>query len=74
MTELIKYLSSIPDVYDDFVYGVISYAMKNSAHIKVLNDYMNDNPDVTTSDVVRFISMQPDFHDYSANAEHVMVG
>ena len=74
MTELIKHLSCIPDVYDDFVYGVISYAMKNPVHIQVLHDYMNDNPDATSSDIVRFISMQPDFHDYSAAKERVMVG
>lgn len=66
MTELIKKISEISDVYEDFVLGVISYAKKDPAHVRILNDYLEDTPDLTTSDVVEFIIRQPDFHRYSA--------
>lgn len=66
LTELIKKISEISDVYEDFVLGVISYAKKDSAHVRILNDYLEDNPDLTTSDMVEFIIRQPDFHRYSA--------
>ena len=66
MTELVKKISSIPDAYDDFVLGVISYAKKNPIHINELNRFMDRNENLTSSDVVEFIINQPDFHSYSA--------
>lgn len=69
MTDLIKKISEISDVYDDFVLGVINYAKKNPEHVKLLNDYLDKNDNLTTSDVVRFIMIQPDFHSYSATLQ-----
>lgn len=66
MKELIQKLCRIPDVYDDFILGVINYAKKKPEHIKLLNEYMDTHLDISTSDVVFFISTQPDFHSYSA--------
>ena len=65
VTNLIKKISGISDVYDDFILGVISYAKKKPNHVKILNDYLDDHRDATTSDVVEFIIQQPDFHSYS---------
>lgn len=72
MTELVKKLSAIPDAYDDFILGVISYAKKKPEHITALLDYMDNNEGLNSSDIVRFIAMQPDFNDYNVNS--VMVG
>jgi hypothetical protein len=66
MKELIQHLSNISDAYDDFILGVISYAKKNSSHIDILNDYMRNKTNLTSSDIIAFIMRQPDFHDYSA--------
>lgn len=66
MKELIQQLSNISDAYDDFILGVINYAKRNPAHIDILNNYMRNNRDLTSSDVIEFISSQPDFHTYSA--------
>ena len=66
VTNLIKKISEISDVYDDFILGVINYAKKNPKHVKILNDYLDNHCDVTTSDVVEFIIQQPDFRSYSA--------
>ncbi|MCQ2531662.1 MAG: hypothetical protein MJ093_03040 [Saccharofermentans sp.] len=67
MKVLIEKIMKIPDVYDDFVLGVVNYAKMNPDHVVVLNEFMDSKKDVMTSDVVEFIMKQPDFHTYSAN-------
>ena len=67
MTDLIRKISHIKDVYDEFVLGVINYAKRKPEHIKLLNDYIDNHPNLSTPDLVYFISIQPDFHNYSAS-------
>ena len=74
VTNLIKKISEFSDVYDDFVLGVINYAKKNPKHVKILNNYLDNNRNLTTSDVVEFIIQQPDFHSYSATLKKRKVG
>lgn len=69
MTNLIRKINEISDVYDDFVLGVINYAKRKPEHVKILNDYIDSNPNLTTSDIVEFIIQQPDFHSYSATIQ-----
>lgn len=66
MINLTRKLSEISDAYDDFVLAVLNYAKKKPDHVELLNEYMDSHPGATTSDIVRFISLQPDFHSYSA--------
>lgn len=61
MNELIKLISEISDVYDDFIFGVINYAKKKPEHITVLINYIKSTDDIKTSDIVKFIIEQPDF-------------
>ena len=72
MKNLMKKISDIPDVYDDFVSGVINYAKKEPSHVEILNDYLDNGRDLTTSDVVEFIIQQPDFHSYSATLKQTV--
>ncbi len=74
MKELIQQLSNISDAYDDFILGVINYAKKDSAHIELLNEYMSNETDLFSSDVIEFIANQPDFHSYSATNKIQQVG
>lgn len=69
MKELIEKLIKITGSYDDFILGVISYAKKNPEHIKILKDFLNSNPNATTSAVIEYIIQQPDFRSYSAYAQ-----
>lgn len=63
MEELISKLKAISDVYDDFIIAVTTYAGKKPKRLlKVLN-YLDQHDNLTSSDVVYFISMQPDFHE-----------
>ena len=66
MKELVQLLSNIPDAYDDFILGVINYAKKDPSHIDILNEYMRNKTNLTSSDVIAFIAKQPDFNAYSA--------
>lgn len=67
MKELIQRLCNIPDAYDDFILGVISYAKKNPAHVELLNNYMkNSSKSLISCDIIEFIASQPDFYSYSA--------
>lgn len=72
MKNLMKKISDIPDVYDDFVSGVINYAKKEPSHVEILNDYLDNGRDLTTSEVVEFIIQQPDFHNFSATLKHTV--
>ncbi|MCR4653307.1 MAG: hypothetical protein K5744_06400 [Eubacterium sp.] len=74
MKELAQLLSNISDAYDDFILGVINFAKKDISHAGLLNRYMRENPNVTSSDVIAFIMDQPDFHDFSATKEMKHVG
>ncbi len=74
MKELLQLLSEISDAYDYFILGVINYAKKDVSHIELLNRYMRENPNVTSSDLIAFIMAQPDFHDSSAIKEMKHVG
>lgn len=74
MKELIQLLSEISDAYDDFIWGVINYAKKDTSHIEILNNYMKSNANLTSSDVIAFIMSQPDFHNYSAVNKMQQVG
>ena len=71
MKELIEKLVNIPDSYDDFLLGVISYAKKTPEHIIILKDFIDNNPQVSTSDVAEFIIEQPDFRSYSTINERI---
>ena len=74
MKELIQQLSSIPDAYDDFILGTINYAKKDPSHTDALINYIKNNTNLTSSDVIAFIMSQPDFHSYSATKKMEFVG
>ena len=63
MEELIGRLNAIPDAYYEFVDSVIDYAEKKETHLFILNDYLQNNPPATPSDILKFITFQPDFFD-----------
>ena len=66
MKELLDKLYALPNVYEDFIYGTVDYAKEKPEHLKVLLDYLRNNDNLTTSDVVYFICIQPDFFDDEA--------
>lgn len=63
MNELKMLLLNMEDSYYDFVEATLGYARTNEKHILLLVDYIKENPSAKTSDVIKFISDQPDFMD-----------
>lgn len=60
---LIAKLKTIPGTYIDFIAGVVAYARKSLGGVEAVLNYMDMTDDLTTSDIIRFISVQPDFRD-----------
>ncbi|MBR1568552.1 MAG: hypothetical protein IJ648_06265 [Lachnospiraceae bacterium] len=71
MDELTVLLNGIEDSYYDFVSGILHYAEKKPSRLEALLNYIRSNPDIRSSDVVRFVSDQPVFHE---DAAHMQVG
>ena len=71
MEELKELLINIPESYKDFVDAVIHYAGKKTSRLEAVRALVVNNPDVSSSDVVKFISDQPDF---AEDAAYMQVG
>ena len=46
-----------------FVAGTAAYAKKRSKRLEKVMQYINTTENLTTADVVRFVMLQPDFHE-----------
>ncbi|MCR5322931.1 MAG: hypothetical protein K6E85_06650 [Lachnospiraceae bacterium] len=66
MDELKELLIKVKDSYFDFILGMLNYAGKKQSRCEMLTKFLKDNPDITTSDVIKYISDQPDFFDDAA--------
>ena len=49
--------------YEDFIYAVLTYVKKNSDRMSRVKTYIQEHPEALTSDVLQFISDQPDFYE-----------
>ena len=73
MEELYEKLNNLPRAYFGFVMGVITYCKKSPERLQKVLEFLNSNDNLTTSDVVRFISNQSDFFEDNLG-KHEMVG
>lgn len=53
--ELKDALRNVPDSYEDFVKGSFASVKGNEGHQKKLLQYLKDNPDAQTDDVIDYI-------------------
>ena len=75
MEQLIQILNHIPNSYYEFVDSVVSYAEIKEEHYDLLIKYLHENESATPSDIIRFISYQPDFFDDSVPVDaDILVG
>lgn len=63
MEELVQKLNGIPNSYFGFVVGIVTYVKKKPERLKKVLTFIDNSNNLTTSDVVRFVMMQPDFHE-----------
>lgn len=66
MEELTALLNEIEDSYYDFVSAMLHYAEKKTARLNSMLDFIKSNPNVKSSDVVKFVSDQQDFFEDAA--------
>ena len=64
MEELVKKLNAIPDSYFGFVAGIVGYAKMKPERLEKVIEFLNSSDELTSSDVVKFVMSQPDFHEY----------
>ena len=66
MEDLIERLNKIDDSYHDFILGISEYAKKKPERLEKVMEYLNQNPDANASEIVYFVSTQPDFNEDNA--------
>ena len=68
MEELYNRLVAFPGSYFGFVMVIITYAKQNPERVKKILEYLDSSNNLTKGDVIHFISVQPDFHEFCANS------
>lgn len=71
MEELIRKLNAIPGSYFAFVAGISSYAEKKPERLQKVIEFIDSAENPCPSDIIEFISDQPDFHEYSAGSAEI---
>ena len=61
MEELTKRLEAVEDSYFAFVAGVVAYARTSEEHVHLIIEFLDQNPDALSSEVLEFVASQPDF-------------
>ncbi len=54
------------DTYFDFISAIVHYAEKKESRKRKLIQLIKNNPNITSSDVIRFVSEQKDFFEDAA--------
>ena len=66
MTELRELLFNIRDYYPDFEMAIINYAKRKPERLEAVLAFLRNNPDATSSEIIGFVSDQPDFYEDAA--------
>ena len=70
MEELVKRLYQIPDSYFGFIAGVIAYVRRKPERVETVMHFLDTAASPSSSDVLWFISNQPDFHEFGLTSKH----
>ena len=73
MEELVNKLNAIPDTYFGFVAGIVAYVKQKPSRLEIVMDYLNSSDSLTSSDVVKYVMDQPDFHEYGMDQNKAVV-
>ena len=66
---LVSKLDRVPGSYFGFVAGVVTYARKKPERLRTVLEFLASSDELSTSDIVRFISNQPDFFEDMVSQE-----
>ena len=73
MDQLITKLNQIPNAYYEFIDSTVEYASAKTEHLSILLNFLDEKNDASVTDVLRFISHQPDFFDDVVKKESIAV-
>ena len=68
MEEFTIRLNNVEDSYYGFVVAVLTYVKRKASRLEAVTEYMDNNPNSLTSDILGFISQQDDFYEDAAYA------
>ena len=60
MSELLKLLQEVPDSYDDFVIGMMSFAQSSEFRKQKLTEFLKQNPDAESSRIIEYTARELD--------------
>lgn len=63
LKELHEKLRNVPNSYSAFVGGIMRYASTGRVRKEKVLKYMNEHPNSKTSDIIKFVMEQDDFHE-----------
>lgn len=66
MEKLTMRLNDVKDSYYGFIVAVLNYVNRKSSRLEIVEKYMDDNPDASSSDILLYISEQDDFYEDAA--------
>ncbi len=59
-------LNNVKKSYYSFVVAVLTYVNNKPSRLPIVEKFMDEHPDASTSDILEFISEQPDFYEDAA--------
>ena len=60
--KLVIKLNNVSDSYYSFIVAVLSYVKKNESRFQAVTEFMDNDPDALSSDILSFITEQSDFY------------
>ena len=64
MEELVNKLNAIHDSYFGFVAGIVAYVKQKPSRLNTVLRFIDSSDNLSSSDVVKFVMDQPDFHEF----------
>ena len=65
LQKLMVRLEEVSGSYPSFVLAALQYAERNTENTDKLHEFLDKNPTASTSDILYYVSVQPDFYDDS---------
>lgn len=63
LEEMEEILLGVSDSYEGFIKAVLNYVEKNNKRFETVSEYLVENPEALSADILEFISDQDDFYD-----------
>lgn len=71
MGELVNKLNAIPNSYFGFVAGIVTYVKRKPERLQKVMNFLDTSDNLTPSDVVKFVMLQPDFHEFGLGLKEI---